>query len=145
MDVLCGAPVVNVRAHAPTPEQLTYVFLSPSSALKDSRFPPLTREELPKLSCSVSLLTNFEDASDYLDWEVRTAAFGTLRLVAFGFGLVHGDVSPSLRGRKNVKVEFGNNCGQHGWTERCYDIRSRKNCEGFLLPSLLGLTSFSHD
>ncbi|XP_038671737.1 AMMECR1-like protein isoform X1 [Scyliorhinus canicula] len=41
-----------------------------TSALKDSRFPPLTREELPKLFCSVSLLTNFEDASDYLDWEV---------------------------------------------------------------------------
>ncbi|XP_043823509.1 AMMECR1-like protein [Dromiciops gliroides] len=40
------------------------------SALKDSRFPPLTQEELPKLFCSVSLLTNFEDASDYLDWEV---------------------------------------------------------------------------
>lgn len=51
-----------------------------TSALKDSRFPPLTREELPKLFCSVSLLTNFEDASDYLDWEVRTAAFGTLHL-----------------------------------------------------------------
>ncbi|XP_035190223.1 AMMECR1-like protein isoform X2 [Oxyura jamaicensis] len=49
-----------------------------TSALKDSRFPPLTREELPKLFCSVSLLTNFEDASDYLDWEVRTGAFGTL-------------------------------------------------------------------
>uniref|UniRef100_A0A8C4X8I5 AMMECR1 like n=1 Tax=Erpetoichthys calabaricus TaxID=27687 RepID=A0A8C4X8I5_ERPCA len=41
-----------------------------TSALKDSRFPPLTREELPKLFCSVSLLTNFEDAIDYLDWEV---------------------------------------------------------------------------
>ncbi|NXA42078.1 AMERL protein, partial [Nothocercus julius] len=41
-----------------------------TSALKDSRFPPLTREELPKLFCSVSLLTNFEDANDYLDWEV---------------------------------------------------------------------------
>ncbi|XP_034295669.1 AMMECR1-like protein isoform X1 [Pantherophis guttatus] len=41
-----------------------------TSALKDSRFPPLTREELPKLFCSVSLLTNFEDATDYLDWEV---------------------------------------------------------------------------
>ncbi|XP_005396931.1 PREDICTED: AMMECR1-like protein [Chinchilla lanigera] len=38
--------------------------------LFDSRFPPVTREELPKLFCSVSLLTNFEDASDYLDWEV---------------------------------------------------------------------------
>ncbi|KAG8453451.1 hypothetical protein GDO86_000180 [Hymenochirus boettgeri] len=41
-----------------------------TSALKDSRFPPLTREELPKLSCSVSLLTNFEDVVDFLDWEV---------------------------------------------------------------------------
>uniref|UniRef100_H3BCD0 AMMECR1 like n=1 Tax=Latimeria chalumnae TaxID=7897 RepID=H3BCD0_LATCH len=41
-----------------------------TSALKDSRFPPLTREDLPKLFCSVSLLTNFEEASDYLDWEV---------------------------------------------------------------------------
>lgn len=41
-----------------------------TSALWDSRFPPVTPEELPKLSCSVSLLTNFEDARDYLDWEV---------------------------------------------------------------------------
>ncbi|XP_055117453.1 AMMECR1-like protein isoform X2 [Hylobates moloch] len=45
-------------------------FTNDPYALKDSRFPPLTREELPKLFCSVSLLTNFEDASDYLDWEV---------------------------------------------------------------------------
>ncbi|XP_073437255.1 AMMECR1-like protein isoform X3 [Dendrobates tinctorius] len=44
-----------------------------TSALKDSRFPPLTREELPKLSCSVSLLTNFEDVGDFLDWEIRRA------------------------------------------------------------------------
>nr|XP_032834975.1 uncharacterized protein CG5902-like [Petromyzon marinus] len=41
-----------------------------TSALKDSRFPPVTREELPRLFCSVSLLTNFEDATDFLDWEV---------------------------------------------------------------------------
>uniref|UniRef100_A0A8C1NPI9 AMMECR nuclear protein 1 n=1 Tax=Cyprinus carpio TaxID=7962 RepID=A0A8C1NPI9_CYPCA len=39
-------------------------------ALKDSRFPPMTRDELPRLFCSVSLLTNFEDVGDYLDWEV---------------------------------------------------------------------------
>ncbi|XP_075389096.1 AMMECR1-like protein isoform X2 [Tenrec ecaudatus] len=39
-------------------------------ALMDSRFPPMTREELPELFCSVSLLTNFEVASNYLDWEV---------------------------------------------------------------------------
>uniref|UniRef100_UPI00358E8BC1 AMMECR1-like protein isoform X1 n=2 Tax=Myxine glutinosa TaxID=7769 RepID=UPI00358E8BC1 len=41
-----------------------------TSALKDSRFPAMTRDELPRLSCSVSLLTNFEDAGDFLDWEV---------------------------------------------------------------------------
>ncbi|MEQ2178521.1 AMME syndrome candidate protein 1 protein [Goodea atripinnis] len=40
------------------------------AALKDSRFPPMTRDELPRLFCSVSLLTNFEDVGDYLDWEV---------------------------------------------------------------------------
>ncbi|XP_077147023.1 AMMECR1-like protein isoform X4 [Ranitomeya variabilis] len=45
-------------------------FTNDPYALKDSRFPPLTREELPKLSCSVSLLTNFEDVGDFLDWEV---------------------------------------------------------------------------
>lgn len=43
-----------------------------NSALKDSRFPPMTRDELPRLFCSVSLLTNFEDVCDYMDWEVRT-------------------------------------------------------------------------
>uniref|UniRef100_A0A803YJM6 AMMECR nuclear protein 1 n=1 Tax=Meleagris gallopavo TaxID=9103 RepID=A0A803YJM6_MELGA len=41
-----------------------------NSALKDSRFPPMTRDELPRLFCSVSLLTNFEDVCDYMDWEV---------------------------------------------------------------------------
>lgn len=30
----------------------------------------MTRDELPRLFCSVSLLTNFEDVGDYLDWEV---------------------------------------------------------------------------
>ncbi|XP_060792515.1 AMME syndrome candidate gene 1 protein isoform X3 [Neoarius graeffei] len=45
-------------------------FTNDPYALKDSRFPPMTREELPRLFCSVSLLTNFEDVGDYLDWEV---------------------------------------------------------------------------
>ncbi|XP_031224703.1 AMME syndrome candidate gene 1 protein [Mastomys coucha] len=43
-----------------------------ANALKDSRFPPMTRDELPRLFCSVSLLTNFEDVCDYLDWEDGT-------------------------------------------------------------------------
>ncbi|XP_059144009.1 AMMECR1-like protein [Physella acuta] len=41
-----------------------------TSAVKDSRFEPITKEEFPKLHCSVSLLTHFEDAMDYLDWEL---------------------------------------------------------------------------
>ncbi|KAH9498535.1 AMME chromosomal region protein 1-like [Bulinus truncatus] len=41
-----------------------------TSAVKDSRFDPITKEEFPKLHCSVSLLTHFEEAMDYLDWEL---------------------------------------------------------------------------
>lgn len=40
------------------------------SALKDSRFAPVTLEEFCKLSCSVSLLTNFEEGDNCFDWEV---------------------------------------------------------------------------
>lgn len=41
-----------------------------NSALQDHRFSPITLKELPKLTCAVSLLTDFELAKDYLDWEV---------------------------------------------------------------------------
>ncbi|XP_065644175.1 AMMECR1-like protein isoform X2 [Hydra vulgaris] len=41
-----------------------------SSALRDSRFSPVSLEEVPNLHCSVSLLTNFEGNKNYLDWEV---------------------------------------------------------------------------
>ena len=40
------------------------------SSLKDSRFSPVKKEELPKLSVAVSLLVDFEDAKDVYDWEV---------------------------------------------------------------------------
>ena len=45
--------------------------LSPYSALKDNRFAPVTKEELSKLHCSVSLLTDFEEATHCMDWEVN--------------------------------------------------------------------------
>jgi len=41
-----------------------------TSAMKDSRFDPISKEEFSKLYCSVSLLTNFEDGYDFLDWEL---------------------------------------------------------------------------
>ena len=38
--------------------------------MKDSRFQPITTEEVSKLECGVSILTNFERGVDYMDWEV---------------------------------------------------------------------------
>ncbi|KAF9647040.1 hypothetical protein BDM02DRAFT_3251360 [Thelephora ganbajun] len=40
------------------------------SAFKDYRFNRITRGELDSLECVVSLLTDFEDASSYLDWTI---------------------------------------------------------------------------
>lgn len=42
------------------------------SALKDSRFSPITYTELVDLSCAVSILKNFEKRSHWMDWEVGT-------------------------------------------------------------------------
>lgn len=41
-----------------------------ASAMKDSRFSPMSREEFPFLKVSVSILCRFEDGGDYLDWEI---------------------------------------------------------------------------
>lgn len=39
-----------------------------TSALKDSRFSPITRDEIQRLTVSVSILQGFEEARGYLDW-----------------------------------------------------------------------------
>jgi len=41
-----------------------------TSAFKDKRFDPLHADEVSSLSCSISLLTNFEDGTNVWDWEV---------------------------------------------------------------------------
>jgi len=40
------------------------------SALKDSRFPPISQGEFSKLNCGISLLVNFEQVSNIYDWEI---------------------------------------------------------------------------
>ncbi|XP_046146049.1 AMMECR1-like protein isoform X3 [Osmia lignaria lignaria] len=45
-------------------------FSNEAFAFKDSRFNPITLEELPRLHVSVSILRHFEDGTDYLDWVV---------------------------------------------------------------------------
>jgi len=41
-----------------------------TSAFKDSRFSPITKDELQKLHVSVSILRHFEDGMNYIDWEI---------------------------------------------------------------------------
>ena len=41
-----------------------------SAAFKDSRFPPISKNEIPNLNCGISLLIKFEDSKDCYDWEV---------------------------------------------------------------------------
>ncbi|EMD68686.1 hypothetical protein COCSADRAFT_33564 [Bipolaris sorokiniana ND90Pr] len=41
-----------------------------TSAFDDTRFPPITKQELPSLECAVTLLTHFEPVDDPMDWEV---------------------------------------------------------------------------
>ena len=41
-----------------------------TSATNDSRFPPISRDEYPLLSCAVSILTDFEPCSSYSDWAI---------------------------------------------------------------------------
>lgn len=43
---------------------------TPCSALRDRRFPPIEARELPNLRCTVSLLTCFEAAAGWEDWEI---------------------------------------------------------------------------
>ncbi|POR31590.1 AMME syndrome candidate [Tolypocladium paradoxum] len=42
------------------------------SAVHDSRFPPISRDELPTLQAAVTLLTDFEELDDPYDWEIGT-------------------------------------------------------------------------
>ena len=43
-----------------------------TAALNDSRFSPVRIDEVSALSCTVSLLTNFEPARDCYDWSLET-------------------------------------------------------------------------
>lgn len=40
------------------------------SGLHDSRFDPITTKELPRLECGVTLLHDFEPATDVMDWDL---------------------------------------------------------------------------
>lgn len=76
------------------------------SALKDSRFNPITRDEFPRLFVSVSILRHFEPAADYLDWEVG----------------IHG-----------IRIEFHNEKGQKRTATYLPEVAPEQGQPNFLL------------
>ncbi|XP_071734660.1 uncharacterized protein At2g38710-like isoform X2 [Rutidosis leptorrhynchoides] len=75
-----------------------------TSALRDRRFPPMQAKELPFLHCTVSLLTNYEDAANYLDWEVGK------------HGIIIEFVDPDNKTRRNATY-LPDVAAQEGWTK----------------------------
>ena len=57
-----------MAAGSPPPRHATLTLRPACSALKDSRFAPITLDELPGLACSVSILSSFEPARTIYDW-----------------------------------------------------------------------------
>lgn len=72
------------------------------SAVNDSRFPPVTRAELPELQAAVTLLTDFEDVDDAYDWDIGT----------HGIRLSFYD-----RGRRYGSTYLPNVAAEQGWTK----------------------------
>ena len=46
--------------------------LTPRSAFEDTRFTPISASEVPRLSVSVTLLTDFERCANPMDWDLGT-------------------------------------------------------------------------
>ncbi|EUC39343.1 hypothetical protein COCCADRAFT_94 [Bipolaris zeicola 26-R-13] len=73
-----------------------------TSAFDDTRFPPITKQELPSLECAVTLLTNFEPVDDPMDWEVG----------------VHGlRISFTDRGRRYGSTYLPDVAREQGWSK----------------------------
>ncbi|KAI1771478.1 AMMECR1 domain-containing protein [Hypoxylon cercidicola] len=73
-----------------------------TSAINDMRFDPISKRELPSLEVAVTLLTDFEDCDDAMDWEIGT----------------HGlRISFSERGRRYGATYLPDVAAEQGWTK----------------------------
>jgi uncharacterized protein (TIGR00296 family) len=84
-----------------------------TSAFEDHRFRPISLRELSSLSCNVTLLTDFEDCADPLDWEIG----------------VHGiRVSFYHHHRRYGSTYLPDVCAEQGWSkEECVVSCMRKS------------------
>ena len=73
-----------------------------TSAMHDTRFDPVDKSELPSLEVAVTLLTDFEDCDDPMDWELGT----------------HGlRISFTDRGRRYGSTYLPDVATEQGWTK----------------------------
>ncbi|KAI0848770.1 AMMECR1 domain-containing protein [Daldinia vernicosa] len=73
-----------------------------TSAINDMRFDPISKRELSSLEVAVTLLTDFEDCDDTMDWEIGT----------------HGlRISFSERGRRYGATYLPDVAAEQGWTK----------------------------
>ncbi|KAI0121920.1 AMMECR1 domain-containing protein [Daldinia grandis] len=73
-----------------------------TSAINDTRFDPISKRELPSLEVAVTLLTDFEDCDDSMDWEIGT----------------HGlRISFYERGRRYGATYLPDVAAEQGWTK----------------------------
>ncbi|KAI4860582.1 AMMECR1 domain-containing protein [Hypoxylon rubiginosum] len=73
-----------------------------TAAVHDTRFDPISKRELPSLEVAVTLLTDFEDCGDAMDWEVGT----------------HGlRISFAERGRRYGATYLPDVAAEQGWTK----------------------------
>mmetsp|Transcript_18123 Transcript_18123/g.25152 ORF Transcript_18123/g.25152 Transcript_18123/m.25152 type:complete len:206 (-) Transcript_18123:92-709(-) len=85
-----------------------------TSAFKDSRFNPMSQDEVTSLAVNTSFLTNFEDAKDCFDWEIGTHGI-TIQF-------------KSTRGRTFSATYLPEVCPEQGWTkEECLESLVRKS------------------
>lgn len=102
----------------------TVSLISSCSALRDRRFPPIQSKELPTLECTVSILTDYEIAEDYLDWEVYLHLFKSTCSEGSSHSTVMFIVSAIFTSKPFF---FVNQVGKHGliidFTDPDYNIR----------------------
>ncbi|KDP43377.1 hypothetical protein JCGZ_26477 [Jatropha curcas] len=97
-----------------------------TSALKDRRFPPIQPKELPSLECTVSILTDYEIANNYLDWEIGK------------HGLIIEFVDPNNNARRSATY-LPEVAAHEGWTklEAIESLMRKAGYGGHITESLL--------
>ena len=135
---------LSARVHrhlsVPTPRRRAAEYAT-ISALHDTRFSPIVKEELSELQAAVTLLTDFEEADDAYDWEVGTHG---IRLSftdrGHGYGATYlPDVASSRAGLRTRRctASSGKRAGWAAarggsrWSSRLRAIRARRRASNY--------------